>query len=111
MLVMDYQYDAGSGAINQTVSRDGQTLSTFSSTTGTAYYWDATVECEQDAGGQMPAYSYHNTEITLSQPDESFGDNLQKTASSDSGLSSPDGGLTWRVDTINIDAAPCDPSS
>ncbi|EIW86095.1 hypothetical protein CONPUDRAFT_114224 [Coniophora puteana RWD-64-598 SS2] len=109
MLDMDFNYDDSTGTTVQNVYRDGQLLSTFTSSSGRPYAWNIAVECQDNVSGNMPAHTYHNTQIMLGAADPDWGSTLSKTGTSDSGLLTPDGGLTWIVDTVNVDSYPCTP--
>jgi len=107
-MIMD-NYDDSTGATVQNVYRDGQLLSTFTSNSGRPYYWDIAVECQDNVHGNMPAHTYHNTQIVLEAADPDLINQLYKAGTSDSGLSSPNGGLTWVVDAVTVESYPCTP--
>ncbi|EIW86114.1 hypothetical protein CONPUDRAFT_44252, partial [Coniophora puteana RWD-64-598 SS2] len=109
MLDMDFNYDDSTGTTVQNVYRDGQLLSTFTSTSGRPYAWNIAVECQDNVSGNMPAHTYRSTQIVLGAADPDWGSTLYKAGTSDSSLSTPDGGLTWVVDTVNVDSYPCTP--
>lgn len=102
-------FDPGSGVASQTVTLAGQVLSTLETSTGFPYYFDIAVECQADASGMTPEHYYHSTQIVLSQADMNWPNTLYKSDSSDSGISTPDGGQTWVVDTVTVDSANCTP--
>lgn len=59
----------------------------------------------------LTSIGYSNTEIALNRADPNFGNTLSKDGSSDSGLSTSDGGKSWFVETINISGKDCHPQS
>lgn len=47
---------------------------------------------------------YLSTTIVLDKADSAFGDTLSLNEATSSGLTTSDSGVTWSVDTININA-------
>lgn len=45
---------------------------------------------------------WSNLTVTLSEADSNFGDTLQLTGGSSSGIKTTDGGKTWHADSIKI---------
>lgn len=81
-------------------------------------------ECYQGACGTLPAYSkliepailncivflcanfilsgWSNLTVTLAKADKTFGDSLQLTGATSTGVKTTDDGKTWHVDAIKI---------
>ncbi|EMR64176.1 hypothetical protein UCREL1_8844 [Eutypa lata UCREL1] len=102
-LEMHYVYNDSTGEYDQTVSINGQVVSTLSTSSGNAEGWGTAVECQVDAcTGTVAAHEYTSTTIILNEADSSFGDTLALNEATSSGLTTSDGGKTWSVDTISI---------
>ncbi|GKZ17435.1 hypothetical protein AbraIFM66951_004737 [Aspergillus brasiliensis] len=104
-VTMHYKYNDSTGKYDQTVSINGEVVSTLSTSSGQAQGWGTAVECQDDAcQSTAAAHKYLDTTIILNAEDSSFGDTLAINEASSSGLSTSDNGKTWTVETINIDA-------
>ncbi|KAL4915403.1 hypothetical protein BDW62DRAFT_212751 [Aspergillus aurantiobrunneus] len=102
-LTMAYVYNDSTGEYDQTVSINGQVVSSLSTSSGQAEGWGTAVECQDDAcQSTVPAHQYKSTTIILNSADESFGDTLAINEADSSGLTTSDNGVTWTVETINI---------
>ncbi|KAF0318460.1 hypothetical protein GQ607_014253 [Colletotrichum asianum] len=97
-------YDASKG-VTQKVWINGALVSqqTDKDKNGKAPTWIySTNECYSGACGTLGAYSWSNLTVTLSEADSNFGDTLQLTGGSSSGIKTTDGGKTWHADSIKI---------
>ncbi|KAJ5261402.1 hypothetical protein N7478_011997 [Penicillium angulare] len=104
-LTMHYKYNDSTGKYDQTVAINDSIISSLSTKVGEAQGWGTAVECQDSAcKSSVPAHKYLSTKIILDSADESFGDTLVLTDATSSGLTTSDGGITWVVTTINIDA-------
>ncbi|KAI0484041.1 hypothetical protein GGR56DRAFT_668639 [Xylariaceae sp. FL0804] len=102
-LLMQYVYNDSTGEYDQTVSINGQVVSTLSTSSGEAQGWGTAVECQDDAcTSTVAAHEYMNTTIILDSADMSFGDTLALNEATSSGLTTADGGTTWTVSRISI---------
>ncbi|GAT22943.1 similar to An03g01670 [Aspergillus luchuensis] len=104
-VTMHYKYNDSTGKYDQTVSINGEVVSTLSTSSGQAQGWGTAVECQDDAcQSTAGAHKYLDTTIILNAEDNSFGDTLSINEASSSGLSTSDNGKTWTVSTININS-------
>ncbi|KAI8169421.1 hypothetical protein K4K49_011782 [Colletotrichum sp. SAR 10_70] len=97
-------YDASKG-VTQKVWINGALVSqqTDKDKNGKAPTWIySSNECYSGACGTLGAYSWSNLTVTLSEADSNFGDTLQLTGGSSSGIKTTDGGKTWHADSIKI---------
>ncbi|KAI8311805.1 hypothetical protein K4K61_011484 [Colletotrichum sp. SAR11_59] len=97
-------YDASKG-VTQKVWINGALVSqqTDKDKNGKAPTWIySSNECYSGACGTLGAYSWSNLTVTLSEADSYFGDTLQLTGGSSSGIKTTDGGKTWHADSIKI---------
>ncbi|KAI1084175.1 hypothetical protein F5B20DRAFT_523938 [Whalleya microplaca] len=102
-LEMHYVYNDSTGEYDQSVAINGEVVSTLSTSSGNAEGWGTAVECQVDAcTGTVAAHQYVSTTVILDSADESFGDTLALNEATSSGLTTSDGGKTWKVNTINI---------
>ncbi|KAI1362715.1 hypothetical protein F5Y08DRAFT_311245 [Xylaria arbuscula] len=101
-LIMHYVYNDGTGKYDQTVSINGQVVSTLSTSSGNAEGWGTAVECQVDAcTGTVAAHQYINTVITLNAADSTFAGTLALNEATSSGLTTSDNKV-FTVSTINI---------
>ncbi|KAJ4417989.1 hypothetical protein N0V82_005841 [Gnomoniopsis sp. IMI 355080] len=104
-LLISYVYNDATSQYDQTVTVDGEVVSKFSSTSGYAQGWGTACECQEEGcDGSVNAHKYLSTTIVLDKADSAFGDTLSLNEATSSGLASSDGGVTWSVDTISINA-------
>ncbi|KAI9931989.1 hypothetical protein ASPWEDRAFT_171883 [Aspergillus wentii DTO 134E9] len=102
-VTMHYEYNDSTSKYDQTVSINGEVVSTLSTSSGHAQGWGTAVECQDDAcKSTAAAHKYLSTTIVLEEADSSFGDTLAMNEATSSGFSSSDGGKTWEVETISI---------
>ncbi|KAL2882615.1 hypothetical protein SGCOL_001817 [Colletotrichum sp. CLE4] len=59
-------------------------------------------ECYQGTCGTLAGYSWSNVTVTLEKADKTFGDSLQLTGATSTGIKTTDDGKTWHVDAIKI---------
>ncbi|KAF4966872.1 hypothetical protein FSARC_5485 [Fusarium sarcochroum] len=111
-LTMHYVYNDSTDKYDQTVTINGNVVSEISTSSGHAEGWGTAVECQDDACvGTVDAHEYLDTTIILNEADETFKDTLGLNEATSSGFSSSDGGKTWAVDKINIQAHTFDVTS
>ncbi|KAF4781303.1 hypothetical protein HER10_EVM0009988 [Colletotrichum scovillei] len=97
-------YDASKG-VTQKVWINGAMVSQQTDVDGNGKaptYIYSSNECYQGACGTLPAYSWSNLTIVLAKADKTFGDSLQLTGATSTGIKTTDDGKTWHVDAIKI---------
>ncbi|KAL6408904.1 hypothetical protein AUP68_07852 [Ilyonectria robusta] len=111
-LTFHYKYNDSTRKYDQTVAINGKIVSSLSTSSGFAEGWGTAVECQDDACvGTTAAHKYLSTTIILNATDATFGDTLGLNKATSSGLSTTDGGKTWKVATINIQSHTFDVTS
>ena len=60
-------------------------------------------ECYLDACGTLAAYSWQNMTIHLSDVDLDFQNTIALDGARDSGMTTPDNGKTWHINSMRID--------
>lgn len=60
-------------------------------------------ECYLDACGTLAAYSWKNMTIHLSDADLDFQNTIALDGARDSGMTTPDNGKTWHINSMRID--------
>ncbi|KAK0485912.1 hypothetical protein IW261DRAFT_760505 [Armillaria novae-zelandiae] len=98
----------------QTVTLNGEVISTLTSSDGPLYNggWGTGTECQQDCTGTTSPQYYTNTTITLLEADSDFsltlsmGDGVEASS-----MVTSDDGKTWTIDSITIPAMVSDKSS
>ncbi|KAK6088131.1 hypothetical protein SCUP234_01197 [Seiridium cupressi] len=108
-LTIHYKYNDSTQKYDQTVSVNGVVVSSISTrsslASGEAAGFGTAVECQDDAcDSTVGAHQYLDTTVILDSSDSTFGDTLALNEATSSGLSTTDGGITWVVDTIDIQA-------
>ncbi|ODM14531.1 hypothetical protein SI65_10017 [Aspergillus cristatus] len=105
-LVMHYEYNDETDKYDQTVSINGEVVSSLSTSSGQAQGWGTAVECQDNAceNTRVAAHQYKSTTIVLDSADSSFKDTLVLTEADSSDFTTSDNGKTWTVETINIHA-------
>ncbi|KNG89079.1 hypothetical protein ANOM_003427 [Aspergillus nomiae NRRL 13137] len=102
-LVMHYKYNDSTGKYDQTVSINGEVVSSLSTSSGQAQGWGTAVEAQDNASkSTVAAHQYLDTTIILDSADLTFRDTLGLTDADSTGLTTSDNGKTWKVTTINI---------
>ncbi|KAH6962645.1 hypothetical protein BKA56DRAFT_598018 [Ilyonectria sp. MPI-CAGE-AT-0026] len=101
-ITMHYKFDDATGNYTQTVSINGNTVSTLSTSDGHAQGWGSAVECAEDNCGTVGAHSWIDTKIVMDVADPNYIDTLGKAEGVTGDMSTNDGGKTWTVTTINI---------
>ncbi|CAG8931391.1 unnamed protein product [Penicillium salamii] len=100
---MHYKYNDETSKFDQTVSINGEVVSTLSTKSGQAQGWGTAVECQAEAcDGTAAAHEYLDTTIILNAADSSFKDTLAIEEATSSGLKTSDNGKTWTVSSIKI---------
>ncbi|PIG87780.1 hypothetical protein AARAC_000806 [Aspergillus arachidicola] len=102
-LVMQYKYNDSTGKYDQTVSINGEVVSSLSTSSGQAQGWGTAVEAQDNASkSTVAAHQYLDTTIVLDSADLTFRDTLSLTDADSTSLTTSDNGKTWKVTTINI---------
>ena len=58
-------------------------------------------ECYDDGCGTLAAFSWTNITITLSAADAKFDQTFSQTGATSSGMTTADGGVTWKIASVN----------
>lgn len=98
-----YKYNDSTSEYDQTVSLNGAVVSKLSTASGNAEGWGTAVECQSAACGAVPAHKYINTTIKMNVADPTYDQTLGTTGATGD-MVTADGGLTWTIATIAIDA-------
>lgn len=109
MIEMDYVYDEASQNTTQTMRLQGSNsvLSTLNVHTGPGYQFHDRIECHGWKSAATPAHTYYNTTLTLVKANPGFNSTLQHPGSTPASFSSSDGGKTWTIPRIDLDASTC----
>ncbi|PQE03563.1 hypothetical protein CJF31_00010143 [Rutstroemia sp. NJR-2017a BVV2] len=103
---INYTLEA-TGNWTQTVTNalTGAALSSFSRESGPMTGWGTGTECDSECTGTVAAQVYLNTTIVLAGADEGFGTTLSLSGgTTHSGVSTVDGGKTWKIERIEVPA-------
>ncbi|KAI1077277.1 hypothetical protein F5B20DRAFT_552998 [Whalleya microplaca] len=101
-ITMHYKYDDSTGNYTQTVSLNGATVATLSTSDGKAQGWGSAVECAEEDCGTVGAHSWVDTKIILDVADPDYIKTLGKGDGVTGDMSTSDSGKTWTVTTIKI---------
>ncbi|KAI6900113.1 hypothetical protein KC318_g7787 [Hortaea werneckii] len=101
-VTMLYEYQDDSGNYTQTVSLNGNVVSTLSTSDGHAQGWGSSVECARTNCGTMPAHSWIDVSITMDTADPNYKQTQAKGQGVTGDLTTNDGGKTWTVAKIGI---------
>ncbi|KAL2867424.1 uncharacterized protein BJX67DRAFT_372036 [Aspergillus lucknowensis] len=101
-VTMHYKFDDTTGNYTQTVSVNGEVVSTLSTSSGHAQGWGSAVECAEENCGTMGAHTWTDTQIILDVADPNYINTLAKGEGVTGEMSTSDGGKTWEVTTIEI---------
>ncbi|GAB1197899.1 hypothetical protein APSETT444_007204 [Aspergillus pseudonomiae] len=102
-LAVSFSDPAATGKYDQTVSINGEVISSLSTSSGQAQGWGTAVEAQDNASkSTVAAHQYLDTTIILDSADLTFRDTLGLTDADSTGLTTSDNGKTWKVTTINI---------
>ncbi|EYE90491.1 uncharacterized protein EURHEDRAFT_381908 [Aspergillus ruber CBS 135680] len=101
-VTMHYKFDDNSGNYTQTVSVNGKTVSTLSTSDGKAQGWGSSVECAEDNCGTVGAHSWTDTKIILDTADSNYINTVAKGEGVTGEMTTSDDGKTWTVSTIEI---------
>ncbi|KAF9887947.1 hypothetical protein FE257_009469 [Aspergillus nanangensis] len=101
-VTMHYKFDDASGNYTQTVSVNGNTVSTLSTSDGQAQGWGSAVECAESNCGTVGAHSWSDTQIILDVADPDYINTMGKAEGVTGDMTTSDGGKTWVVSTIDI---------
>ncbi|KAI0151353.1 hypothetical protein BJ166DRAFT_388739 [Pestalotiopsis sp. NC0098] len=101
-ITMHYKYDDSTGNYTQTVTQNGNVVSTLSTSDAHALGWGSAVECAATDCGTVPAHTWINTQIIMDIADPNYINTLYKGSGVTGDLVTADGGKTWTVSTISI---------
>ncbi|KAI3392486.1 hypothetical protein diail_5651 [Diaporthe ilicicola] len=101
-VTMHYKYDDASGNYTQTVSVNGQVVSTLSTSSGKAQGWGSAVECAAEDCGTMPAHKWTDAKIILDSADATYDRTLGLGQGVTGSMTTSDGGKTWDIGTFEI---------
>lgn len=96
------KYDDASGNYTQTVSVNGEVVSTLSTSSGKAQGWGSAVECAEENCGTMPAHKWTDAKIILDSADASYDKTLGMGEGVTGSMTTSDGGITWEIGTFEI---------
>ncbi|KAI6844665.1 hypothetical protein KC352_g922 [Hortaea werneckii] len=96
------EYQDDSGNYTQTVSLNGNVVSTLSTSDGYAQGWGSAVECAETNCGTVPAHSWIDVSITMDTADPNYKQTQAKGEGVTGELTTSDGGKTWTVGEIGI---------
>lgn len=96
-----YLYDSSSGNYTQEVIVDGAIVSTVSTSDGDAQGWGSSVECAAEDCGTVPAHTWTNVTIILSEADSTYQNTLALGTGVSATMTSDDD-TTFTVGTIEI---------
>ncbi|KAL9111032.1 MAG: hypothetical protein Q9227_004465 [Pyrenula ochraceoflavens] len=101
-LLAEDKYNTSTGKVDQTVSVNGNVVSTLSTSSGQGGLgWGTAMECQQANCGTVPTHHWLNTKLTMSAPNPNYKNTLRLNGASGN-LVTADGGTTWTVDDITI---------
>ncbi|TRX97998.1 hypothetical protein FHL15_001208 [Xylaria flabelliformis] len=96
------KYNPSTGKTDQTVSVNGNVVSTLSTSSGRGGLgWGTAMECQQANCGTVPTHHYVDTKITMSAPNPNYKNTLALNGASGNFVTA-DGGTTWTVSDITI---------
>lgn len=101
-VTMHYKFDDASGNYTQTVSINGEVVSTLSTSSGKAQGWGSSVECAEENCGTMPAHKWTDAKIILDAADASYDKTLGLGEGVTGSMTTSDGGKTWEIGTFEI---------
>lgn len=96
------KFDDASGNYTQTVSINGEVVSTLSTSSGRAQGWGSSVECAEENCGTMPAHKWTDAKIILDAADASYDQTLALGEGVTGSMTTSDGGKTWEIGTFEI---------
>lgn len=96
-----YKYDSSSGNYTQDVIVGGSIVSTVSTSDGDAQGWGSSVECAAEDCGTVPAHTWTNVSIILSEADSTYQNTLALGEGVSATMTSDDD-ITFTVGTIEI---------
>ncbi|KAL1847867.1 hypothetical protein Daus18300_013782 [Diaporthe australafricana] len=101
-VTMHYKFDDASGNYTQTVSVNGEVVSTLSTSSGKAQGWGSAVECAEENCGTMPAHKWIDAKIILDSADASYDKTMGMGEGVTGSMTTSDGGITWEIGTFEI---------
>lgn len=96
-----YLYEASTGNYTQEVIVGGSIVSTVSTSDGDAQGWGSAVECAAEDCGTVPAHTWTNVSIILSEADSTYQNTLALGTGVSATMTSDDD-ITFTVGTIEI---------
>ncbi|CAG9998289.1 unnamed protein product [Clonostachys byssicola] len=97
----DYKYNDATSKFDQTVSVNGNVVSTLSTASGHGAGWGTAMECQQVNCGTVPLHHYVDTKIIMNTPDPNYARTVG-TLGASGNLVTADGGKTWTAADITI---------
>jgi hypothetical protein len=105
-------HEASISGYTQTIKKGDQVVSKRSDKdVGQAHRAEFHVECQAQFSAQTPKHVYKNTKITFSAAVPDFKNTASKPGVEVDGFTTPDGGKTWKIKTLTINAGSCNPNS
>ncbi|KAH8770988.1 hypothetical protein F5883DRAFT_666459 [Diaporthe sp. PMI_573] len=101
-VTMHYKFEDASGNYTQTVSINGEVVSTLSTSSGHAQGWGSSVECAAEDCGTVPAHKWTEAKIILDSADASYDKTLGLGQGVTGSMTTSDGGVTWEIGTFEI---------
>ncbi|KAG8159685.1 hypothetical protein KVR01_010322 [Diaporthe batatas] len=101
-VTMHYKLDDASGNYTQTVSINGEVVSTLSTSSGKAQGWGSAVECAAEDCGTVPAHKWTDAKIILDSADASYDRTMYLGEGVTGDMTTSDGGKTWEIGTFEI---------
>uniref|UniRef100_A0A8H7NQ98 Uncharacterized protein n=1 Tax=Bionectria ochroleuca TaxID=29856 RepID=A0A8H7NQ98_BIOOC len=97
----DYKYNDATSKFDQTVSVNGNVVSTLSTASGHGAGWGTAMECQQVNCGTVPLHHYVDTKIIMNTADPNYSRTVA-TLGASGNLVTADGGKTWTAADITI---------
>ncbi|KAI9662846.1 MAG: hypothetical protein M1821_007893 [Bathelium mastoideum] len=110
-IVIEYTYNYIDGSYTQITAVNDHVLTYETAGIGAGYIFAPTVECDDSFEGTVPAHTYWNTTIVLANQKPDFDQTVQTSSGNVTDMHTLDGGKTWFIGQINLDAARCGPSA
>lgn len=104
-VTIHYKYNSDNNGYDQSVSLNGDTVSTFSTHHDgrKGRRWYTAIECQDKPCGKVPAHKYIDTTIILDDKDPNYGDTVVNKGAKGR-LKMKDGGRVWEADEILVES-------
>ncbi|CAG9937410.1 unnamed protein product [Clonostachys rosea f. rosea IK726] len=99
--VLHMTYNDATSKFDQTVSVNGNVVSTLSTASGHGAGWGTAMECQQVNCGTVPLHHYVDTKIIMNTADPNYSRTVA-TLGASGNLVTADGGKTWTAADITI---------